>query len=44
MLKSKVGYSNIVDAYEAGVETAKMATESISPKVGILFNSVVYDQ
>ena len=26
MLKSKVGYSNAVDAYEAGIETAKMAT------------------
>lgn len=44
MLKSKVGYSNIVDAYEAGVETAKMATEELNAKVGLLFNSVGYDQ
>lgn len=44
MLKSKVGYSNIVDAYEAGVQTAKMATEELNAKVGLLFNSVGYDQ
>ena len=44
MLKAKVGYSNITDAFEAGVETAKKATEGLKPKVGLLFNSVGYDQ
>ena len=44
MLKTKVGYSKIADAYEAGVETAKNATEEINAKVGLLFNSVGYDQ
>ena len=44
MLKSKVGYSNVSDAYEAGVETAKMATDGLNPKVGLLFNSVGYNQ
>lgn len=44
MLKTKVGYSNIVDAFEAGTETAKKAIEGLKPKVGLLFNSVGYDQ
>ena len=44
MLKTKVGYSNNKDAYEAGIETAKMALEELNPKVGLLFNSVGYDQ
>lgn len=44
MLKSKVGYSKNADAYEAGVETAKVASEGIAPKIGLLFNSVGYDQ
>lgn len=44
MLKSKVGYSNASDAYEAGIETAKMATEELNAKIGLLFNSVGYDQ
>lgn len=44
MLKSKVGYSKNADAYEAGVETAKVASEGINPKIGLLFNSVGYDQ
>lgn len=44
MLKAKVGYSKNVDAYEAGVETAKNSTEGISAKIGLLFNSVGYDQ
>ena len=44
MLKTKVGYSNLKDAYEAGIETAKMAVEELSPKVGLLFNSVGYIQ
>lgn len=44
MLKSKVGYSKNADAYEAGVETAKTASEGLSPKFGLLFNSVAYDQ
>ena len=44
MLKSKVGYSKNTDAYEAGVETAKTASEGLSPKFGLLFNSVGYEQ
>lgn len=44
MLKTKVGYSNIADAFEAGAETAKKATEGLKPKAGLLFNSVGYDQ
>ena len=44
MLKSKVGYSKNADAYEAGVETAKKASEGLNPKFGLLFNSVGYDQ
>lgn len=44
MLKTKVGYSKNTDAYEAGVETAKTSTEGITAKVGLLFNSVGYDQ
>ncbi len=44
MLKSKVGYSKLADAYEAGVETAKQATEGLKAKVGLLFNSIGYDQ
>lgn len=44
MLKTKVGYSNIADAFEAGAETAKKATEGLKPKAGLLFNSVAYDQ
>lgn len=44
MLKSNVGYSNLKDAYEAGVETAKMATGTLRPKIGLLFNSTSYDQ
>ena len=44
MLKTKVGYSNITNAYEAGVETAKRATEGLSAKVGLLFNTVGYEQ
>ena len=44
MLKSKVGYSKNADAYEAGVETAKTASEGLKPKFGLLFNSVGYDQ
>lgn len=44
MLNSKVGYSKNTDAYEAGKETATKATEGISAKIGLLFNSVGYDQ
>lgn len=44
MLKARVGYSKIADAYEAGIETAKTATEGLKAKVGLLFNSVGYDQ
>jgi len=44
MLKTKVGYSNIADAFEAGAETAKKAIDGLKPKAGLLFNSVSYDQ
>ena len=44
MLNSKVGYSKNKDAYKAGKETATKATEGISAKIGLLFNSVGYDQ
>ena len=44
MLKSKVGYSKLEDAYEAGIETAKKASEGLNPKFGLLFNSVGYNQ
>lgn len=44
MLKAKVGYSKNVDAYEAGVETAKTSTEGMNAKIALLFNSVGYDQ
>ncbi len=44
MLKAKVGYSKNIDAYEAGVETAKTSTEGMNAKIGLLFNSVGYDQ
>lgn len=44
MLKTSVGYSKLNDAYEAGIETAKNATLGLKAKVGLLFNSVGYDQ
>lgn len=44
MLKTKVGYSNIADAFEAGAETARKASEGLKPKAGLLFNSVAYNQ
>ena len=44
MLKTKVGYSNNTDAYQAGIETAKKASDGINAKVGLLFNSVGYNQ
>ncbi len=44
MLKAKVGYSKNVDAYEAGVETAKTSTEGMNAKIALLFNSVGYNQ
>ena len=44
MLKSKVGYSKLEDAFEAGVETAKKASEGLNPKFALLFNSVGYNQ
>ena len=43
-MKTKVGYSKLTDAYEAGVETATNATKGITPKIGLLFNSVGYEQ
>lgn len=44
MLRTKVGYSDIVDAFEAGIETARNATNGMNSKVGLLFNSIGYDQ
>lgn len=44
MLKAKVGYIKNVDAYEAGVETAKTSTEGMNAKIALLFNSVGYNQ
>lgn len=44
MLKTKVGYSENVDAYESGVETAKMANVIENPQVGLFFTSCVQDQ
>ena len=44
MLKTKVGYSENVDAYTSGVETAKMANVMENPQVGLFFTSCVQDQ
>ena len=44
MLKAKVGYSKIEDAYEAGIEAAKKSTENGKAKIALLFNSVGYNQ
>ena len=44
MLKTKVGYSENVDAYASGVETAKMANVVENPQVGLFFTSCVQDQ
>ena len=44
MLKTHVGYSKLEDAYEAGVEAAKKASENDKAKIALLFNSVGYDQ
>lgn len=45
MLKSKVGYSTLENAKEAGIELAKMATEGLeSKKIGMLYTSVDYNQ
>ena len=40
-MKMNVGYSTNVDAYQSGVETAKMAGNA---KLGLFFSSVVMDQ
>ncbi len=42
-MKTKVGYSQNVDAYASGVETAKMANLN-DMSVGLLFTSVAYNQ
>ncbi len=42
-MKTKVGYSQNVNAFDAGVETAKSANLK-DMSAGILFTSVVYDQ
>ncbi len=44
MLKTKVGYSENIDAYQSGVETAKMANVIENPQVGLFFTSCVQDQ
>ena len=44
MLKTKVGYSENVDAFASGAETAKMANVIENPQVGLLFTSCVQDQ
>ena len=44
MLKTKVGYSENVDAFTSGAETAKMANVIENPQVGLLFTSCVQDQ
>lgn len=43
MFKTKVGYSENVDAFQSGAETAAMAGLA-DAKVGLLFTSVVLDQ
>ena len=43
MLNTKVGYSQNVNAYNSGMETATMANLA-NAKVGLLFTSVVMDQ
>ena len=44
MLKTKVGYSENVDAFASGAETAKMANVIENPQVGLLFTSCVQNQ
>ena len=44
MLKTKVGYSVLKDAFASGEATAKMASEGMNPKLGLLFTSVLQDQ
>ncbi|MDE6285214.1 MAG: FIST C-terminal domain-containing protein [Bacilli bacterium] len=44
MLKTKVGYSENVNAFESGVETATMVKNVDNPQVGLLFTSCVQDQ
>lgn len=44
MLKTKVGYSELTDAYASGEETAKMANVIENPQVGLFFTSCVQDQ
>ena len=44
MLKTRVGYSKLEDAYEAGVEAAKKVSENDKAKIALVFNSVGYDQ
>ena len=43
-MKTKVGYSVKADSFESGVETATAATEGMTPKVGLLYTSVLNDQ
>ena len=44
MLKSKIGYSINADPYQAGLETAKMATDGLKGKFAFVFSSAGYDQ
>ena len=43
-MKTKVGYSENVDAFASGKETAQMANVIENPQVGLFFTSVVQDQ
>ena len=43
-MKTKVGYSENVDAFSSGVETATMANKIDNPQVGLLFTSCIQDQ
>lgn len=43
-MKTKVGYSENVDAFSSGVETATMANVIDNPQAGLLFTSCVQDQ
>lgn len=44
MLQTKVGYSENPNAFESGVETAKMANVIKNPQVGLFFTGCVQDQ
>ncbi len=43
-MKTKVGHSTNKNSFEQGAETAKKACEGLTPKLGMLFTSVVNNQ